>query len=303
MKQYNWAKNKIILPYESLSLGKGLIENKGRLSLSGAQEKYSAILDNGNFRLTEEGERGTFILKPKLTGFNYREFSPANEHLTMQIAAQVYNIQTAENAICYTQNGEQVYITKRYDIDNNGNKIQQEDFASLAGISRATHGNNYKYDALNYVDLARIIQKYIPAWRIELIKFFDLMLFNFVFANGDAHIKNFSVLKTSRGDYRLSPAYDLINTLIHIPDSYIFALEKGLYPGWHWKKGGSGTDFFKFGTMIGLNPKIARMEIDRFCSEYSLIDKLINDSSLSDKLKEYYTTIYQTRINSYLKCR
>lgn len=248
----SWKKASRILPYESLSSGSGLVENKGRLSLSGAQEKYSAVLDNGVFRLTKEGEQGTYILKPKLTDFDFREFSPANEHLTMQIASQVYKIQTAENMVCHTRNGEPVYVTKRYDVGLDGKKIPQEDFASLAGITRDTHGNNYKYSALNYVDLAQIIKKYIPAWRIELVKFFDLMLFNFVFANGDAHIKNFSVLQTARGDYRLTPAYDLINTLIHIPTGEIFALEKGLFPGWNKEFGVSGSDFLKFGKMIGL---------------------------------------------------
>lgn len=297
----SWKKASRILPYESLSSGSGLVENKGRLSLSGAQEKYSAVLDNGVFRLTKEGEQGTYILKPKLTDFDFREYSPANEHLTMQIASQVYKIQTAENMVCHTRNGEPVYVTKRYDVGLDGKKIPQEDFASLAGITRDTHGNNYKYSALNYVDLAKIIKKYIPAWRIELVKFFDLMLFNFVFANGDAHIKNFSVLQTARGDYRLTPAYDLINTLIHIPTGEIFALEKGLFPGWNKEFGVSGSDFLKFGKMIGLEENVVKRELDRFCAEYSATDQLIEQSFLSDELKERYTMIYRTKINSYLK--
>ena len=291
-----------MLPYVSLSSGEGLAENKGHISLSGAQEKYSAVIDDGVFRLTEKGERGTYILKPKLTGFDNREYSPANENLTMQIAAQVYGIQTAENAVCFTKNGEQVYVTKRYDVKNDGSRLQQEDLASLAGITKETHGENYKYNALDYVGLAEIIKKYIPAWRIELVRYFDLILFNFVFANGDAHIKNFSVLQTSRGDYRLAPAYDLINTLLHIPDGHIFALDKGLYPGWNRESGVSGSDFQVFGEIIGLEKTIVRSEIDRFCADYSETERLIDNSFLSDKLKEDYRKIFHTRINSYLKC-
>ena len=290
-----------MLPYESLSSGEGLAENKGHISLSGAQEKYSAIIDNGVFRLTRIDERGTYILKPKLAGFDNREYSPANENLTMQIAAQVYGIQTAENAVCFTENGEQVYVTKRYDVKNDGTRLQQEDFASLAGITKETHGDNYKYNALDYVGIAEIIKKYIPAWRIELVRFFDLMLFNFVFANGDAHIKNFSVLQTSRGDYRLAPAYDLINTLLHIPDGHIFALEKGLYPGWNRELGVSGSDFQVFGERIGLDNKIVKSEIDRFCADYPETERLIDNSFLSDRLKEHYRIIFHTRINSFLK--
>ena len=290
-----------ILPYDSFSTSEEGFKNKGHLSLSGAQEKYSAVIDRGVFRLTEEDERGTYIIKPRLTYFLNREYSPANENLTMQIASQVYGIQTAENAVCFCRNGEQVYVAKRYDVRSDGSRIQQEDFAALAGISKKTHGENFKYDALDYVDLASIIKKYIPAWQIELIRYFDLILFNFVFANGDAHVKNFSVLKTAMGDYRLSPAYDLINTLIHIPGGSIFALNKGLYPGWNRELGVSGKDFLEFAKRIGLDGRIAKKEIDRFCADYDHLDKLIQNSFLSEEFKEEYRQIYRTRINSFLK--
>jgi serine/threonine-protein kinase HipA len=290
-----------ILPYESLSSGPGLMENKGHLSLSGAQEKYSAVIDHGKFRLTNENERGTYILKPKLTGFENREYSPANENLTMQIAAQVYGIETAENAVCFTGNSEQVYVTRRFDIRADGSRLQQEDLASLAGITKQTHGGNYKYDALDYVDLGSLIRKYIPAWPVELVRYFDLILFNFVFANGDAHVKNFSVIQTSRGDYRLAPAYDLINTLFHIPGGTIFALNKGLYPGWNPEFGVSGADFLEFGKRIGLDHATAKKEIDRFCDDYPETDRLIQNSFLSEELKKEYRLIYRTRINSFLK--
>ena len=292
-----------ILPYDSLSSSIESIRNKGHLSLSGAQEKYSAVIDHGVFRLTEEHERGTYIIKPKLTYFLNRDFSPANENLTMQIASRVYGIQTAENAVCFTGNGEQVYVTKRYDVRNDGTRIQQEDLASLAGITNKTHGENYKYDALDYVDLAEIIKKYIPAWRIELVRYFDIILFNFVFANGDAHVKNFSVLQTPFDDYRLAPAYDLINTLIHIPDGSIFALNKGLYPGWNRNIGVYGSDFLEFAKRIGLDERIAKEEIDRFCADYDETERLIQNSFLSEDLKLEYRQIYHTRINSFLKIK
>lgn len=290
-----------ILPYDTLSSKTTQTSGRGHISLSGAQIKYSAVIDNGVFRLTEPDEQGSYILKPILSDWENREFSPANENLTMQIASQVYGIQTAENAVCFTRNGEQVYVTKRFDVKPDGTKIQQEDFASLAGITKERHGGDYKYNALNYTDLANIIKKYIPAWRIELIKYFDLILFNFVFANGDAHIKNFSVLQTPQGDYRLSPAYDLINSSIHIYSDSIFALQKGLFPEWNREMGADGRDFRKFGEIIGLNESTILKEIDRFCMIYDKTEELIEQSLFNEKLKKEYRTIYHTRINSYLK--
>ena len=59
---------------------------------------------------------------------------------------------------------------------------------------------------------------------VEIEKYFSLVVFNFLFSNGDAHLKNYSLLESSIGDYLLSPAYDLINTKLHVDDSD-FALD------------------------------------------------------------------------------
>ena len=291
-----------ILPYKSLSSGEELTNNQGHLSLSGAQKKYGAVIDGGVFRLTTPDEQGTYILKPKLSNFENRDFSPANEHLTMQIASQVFGIRTADNGLCFTGDGEQVYVTRRFDVLADGSKLQQEDLASLGGISKYTHGPNYKYDALDYVDLAGIIRKYIPAWKIELVKYFDLVLFNTAFCNGDAHVKNFSIIQTTQGDYMLSPAYDLINTQLHFPSDPIFALKKGLYPGWNPEFGVSGNDFLKFGKAIGLEESIARTELERFCADYREIDRLVGNSFLSDALKDTYLELYHGRLKYCLRC-
>lgn len=299
----NGKKVSHILPYETLSARKEQTSGRGHLSLSGAQTKYSAVIDNGEFRLAEDYEQGTYILKPILSDWENREYSPANENLTMQIASQVYGIQTAENAVCFTKNGEQVYVTKRYDVNPDGTKIQQEDFASLAGLNRYNSGDDYKYNALNYVDIANIIKRFIPAWRIELVKYFDLILFNFVFSNGDAHIKNFSVIQTPQGDYKLAPAYDLINTSMHIYYDSIFALQKGLYEGWNREMGADGKDFIHFGKLIGLEEATISKEMDKFCNIYDKTQELIDNSFLSDELKKQYRISYQTRVNSFLKIR
>ena len=71
------------------------MHNQERISLSGVQPKYSMVVRDGRLRLTEEGEQGRYILKPKLSDFRNRLYSAANENLTMQIAAQVFGIETA----------------------------------------------------------------------------------------------------------------------------------------------------------------------------------------------------------------
>ena len=53
-------------------------------------------------------------------------------------------------------------------------------------------------------------------------------MFNFITLNDDAHLKNFSLINLG-GEYRLTPAYDLMNTSLHLYEPRIFALDKGLF--------------------------------------------------------------------------
>ena len=201
-----------------------------QLSVSGVQEKLSAIVSEGQIILTPAGERGRYIIKPApaYKHLRFRDQIPANEHLTMQIAWQVYKIPTAENGLVFFRNGEIAYITKRFDYDADGNKIKQEDFASLARKSIATHGSNFKYTG-SYEDAAALLKGHVSAWQVQMSRFFELVVFNYLFANGDAHLKNFSLQQTPNGDYLLALAYNLLNTSLHVQDGD-FALLEGLIP-------------------------------------------------------------------------
>ena len=121
------------------------LHNQERISLSGVQPKYSMIVRNGKLALTQKGEQGHYILKPKLSDFRNRIYSSANENLTMQIASQVFGIETAANGLCFFKGGEPAYITKRFDVKPDGTKRRKEDFASLAGLTTQNGGKNYKY--------------------------------------------------------------------------------------------------------------------------------------------------------------
>ncbi len=126
-------------------------------------------------------------------------------------------------------------------------------------------------------------------------------MFNFLFSNGDAHLKNFSILETKDGDFRLAPAYDLLDTRIHIDDTE-FALDKGLFKEENPRnlKAGTrviGATFQAFGTKIGLPPKTVDRELTFFTTKHLKIEELINNSFLSDKTKKTYLSHYQSRRN------
>lgn len=268
-------------------------QNQTHISISGFQEKYSLILEGNELRLTNENESGQYILKPLSDLPKNSEFAPANEHLTMQIAKQIFKIETAENALIFFKDGSPAYITKRFDYNAVGEKLAVEDFASLLGKSPAKDGEQYKYEG-NYLQLFDAIKKYVPAWKVEAPKLFTLVVFNYLFSNGDAHLKNFSLIETQQGDFKLSPAYDLLNTKIHIDDSD-FALKEGLLPK-AISKGKVIDQLFVLGEKAGMTEKSIVKVIQNLTSKEEEVKDLISKSYLSEKLKRNYLQSYQRRL-------
>lgn len=302
---FNGKKVNHVLPYEqpqqSEEVAEQFIENRKRISISGAQEKLSFILEKKVLRLTKEGEQGTYILKPIPRDLKKVDQVPANEHLTMQIARQVYGLNTAENAMIFFRNGTPAYITRRFDVKESGSKWGNEDFATLAGKTKDNAGANYKYE-YSYEEAGQLIQKYVPAWRIEIEKFFSIVVFNFLLSNGDAHLKNFSLLESSHGDYLLSPAYDLINTKLHVDDSD-FALDKGLFAdnfkSDQYKKSGQPgkSDFAEFAKRIGVTNSRFEKLLNPFLEKQQYLETLVSRSFLTDANKRGYLHMYNTKRN------
>lgn len=294
-----------ILPYETPQQSEAVatlfVENRKRISISGVQEKLSLVLERNKLRLTKEGEQGTYLLKPIPRDLKKVKQVPANEHLTMQIARQVYGINTAENALIFFQDGTPAYITKRFDMKEDGSKWGKEDFATLAGKTNDSAGPNFKY-TYSYEEIGLLIQKYVPAWRVEIEKYFSLVVFNYLYSNGDAHLKNFSLLETHSVDYILSPAYDLINTRLHVDDSD-FALDKGLFADdfkstTYQKQNHPGkADFIEFGSRISIAPTRIEKLLQPFLERQPLMETLLQRSFLDDASKRAYQLLYNTKRN------
>ncbi len=303
-KVFNGKKVYHILPYDSPTSNEAtdelFEENRKRISISGVQEKFSVLLEKNKLRLINEGEQGTYILKP-IPGAGKRAGQmPANEHLTMQIARQVYGIETAENALIFFKNGAPAYITKRFDVKEDtrpghfgSSKRAQDDFASLAGRTPQTHGEHYKYLG-NYLELFELMKAHLPAYKSEAPKLFKLLMFNYLFSNGDAHFKNFSLLETPMGDYRLSPAYDLLNSRIHIEDKD-FALDDGLLPE-NMSQGKVSQQFFILAEHAGLSEKQVNDLFQLLTSGTEKVEAMITASFLDESAKRNYWQVYQTKI-------
>jgi serine/threonine-protein kinase HipA len=273
-------------------------EKRKTISISGAQEKYSLRLEKNELRLTSS--KGTHILKPIPTErFERIEDMPANEHVTMQIATQIFGVKTAACGMIFFTDGSPAYITRRFDYQRDGTKYQIEDFATLMGKSPEREGNDFKYNA-SYLDIARLMTRYVPAATVELINFFRLIVFNYLFANGDAHLKNFSLMESTQGDYLLAPAYDLICTALHIDDANL-ALHGGLYDGdmneppfQHY---GFYTreSFLLFAKKIGVQISLASKILDDSINSIPSGKEMINRSFLGEEAKTKYIEIIAER--------
>ncbi len=294
---FNGNKVNHILPYNSLQSNQNgddsFEDNATRISISGVQEKFSLIQLKNKIRLTKEGEQGTHIFKPIPNGSKNADQMPANEHLTMQIAQKVFGIETAENALIFFGNGDPAYITKRFDVVTGGLKLAQEDFASLAGKSPQTHGADYKYLG-SYWDLFELMRENLPSYKVESLKLFKLLVFNYLFSNGDAHLKNFSIIETPLGDFKLSPAYDLLNSRIHIEDKD-FALNEGLIPA-RMGQGNVAKQFQLLADYAGIQEKQMNAILALMVSKTENVKNLIDASFLKDGIKRNYLQTYQLKL-------
>jgi serine/threonine-protein kinase HipA len=287
-------------PEKDEKVREAFIENRKRLSISGVQVKLSLTLDKNKLRLTTGGERGHYILKPIPTDLLKVEELPANEHLTMQIAQQVFAINTAANGMIFFNDGPPAYITKRFDYKVDGTKRSMEDFATLAGKTKNTAGNDFKYDS-SCEDLFILLRRFSGPYRVEAQKLFRLVVFNYAFSNGDAHLKNFSLLETDSGDSILSPAYDLVCSRIHASDSDI-AFKHGLFADDFETESYKANafyaydDFYVLGLKAGIPAAVVKQEINQFVMKAEEVKEIINRSFLSEAVKKLYVEEFKNKL-------
>jgi Uncharacterized protein related to capsule biosynthesis enzymes len=186
----------------------------GKMSISGVQEKVSLKLSEDRTTLEVAQPGGRYILKPEPNGY---PALPQNEHLTMCLTSLV-DIETPPFGLIRLRDGELSYIIKRFDRLEDGGKLAVEDFCQL---SERPLREKYNGSAEQCVKLLR---KYATEPPIEYVRLFKLLLFAWWTGNGDLHLKNISLITSPEGLCKLSPAYDLVNSKVAIPEDDFMAL-------------------------------------------------------------------------------
>ena len=94
----------------------------------------------------------------------------------------------------------------------------------------------------------------------DLLKLWDICVFNYLIGNTDNHIKNLSLLYSEDlKSVRLAPAYDIVSTIIYKSSTEKMALS---IDGICNINEITRTSFEKAASQVGIGPKMAMMRFD-----------------------------------------
>ncbi len=256
-----------------------------RVSVPGVQPKLSLHLERGTknstSRLTLVGMSGNYILKPPAPQWKNL---PEAEHFCMLLARKC-KINVAEFGLIPLKSGELAYITRRMDRNKN-NMLHMEDFCQI--LNKMT---SQKYNG-SMEQIGKALRNYSFVPGLDVIRFFELAVFSYLTGNSDMHLKNFSLLQNEKGNWELSPAYDLVPVKIILPqDTDELALTL------NGKRNRiKRIDFEIFGATLKLNDVQIRKTIQRITDslEKSLPEAL-QESFLPDEMQLAITTLITER--------
>jgi serine/threonine-protein kinase HipA len=253
--------------------------------VTGVQPKLSlhlASVGQSNLakRFTIVGMWGGYILKPASP--HYPEL-PEVEDLTMHLAS-IAKIKVVPHSLIRLNSGNLAYITKRIDRKEK-EKLHMEDMCQLT--ERLTED---KYLG-SHEQVAKTILRYSANPGLDMVNFFELVLFSFLTGNADMHLKNFSLIhQTSIGPI-FSPAYDLVATVLVNPaDDEDLALTLN-----GRKKKINRNDFISAFTTLGLDEKQQENIFKKMEKAKKSWIEFIDISFLSKELKTVYKNLLQHR--------
>ena len=226
------------LPYtrENLTdLAKQVI--RSQTTLTGVQAKLSLDINKGGRnetdRFTIVGLWGRYILKPQTDRFAHL---PELEDLTMHLA-ELSKMQVVPHSLIRFADGELCYITRRIDRTATGDKLPMEDMCQLT--ERLTE---HKYKG-SYEQIAKAIQRFSSVPKLDMVNYWEQVVFSWITGNADMHLKNFSL-------------YSLGNLLIR---SFVLMLGQSLRKLAHILH----REFIACGCTVNAAGYIAQLPIDK----------------------------------------
>ena len=254
-------------------------------SISGAQRKGMFNLDTSKGILQSTAKNSEYILKPD---GDYPEL-PENEHITMAIARRV-GFKTPPFVLLKLEDKGHIFAIKRFDrakIEGKMIKYLQED---MGQITQTPSSDKYESSCEK---VAKSILQVSSTAVVDLAEFFERLIFCFITANADMHLKNWSMLElpTMKNLFGLSPIYDFLNTRLAIPKETI---DIGLpIKG---KSRNLQLSYFKsFAKDAGIEERIMNYILEKARSWKAVADELIPHSLLKEESKSRYLELLEER--------
>ena len=192
-----------------------------KFSLAGVQLKFSARRNDRGLTIPAQGLGGDWIVKLPDQRF---AAVPENEYATMRWAGAA-GIAIPEVALVDVKDltglpeevlgiGGCAFVIRRFDRGPDGSRIHIEDFAQV--LNQPPAG---KYGTANFETIARILAATTTPDDVD--EFVRRLVFQVLAGNGDAHLKNWSLIYEDPRRPRLSPAYDLLCTVAYMPEDQL----------------------------------------------------------------------------------
>ena len=260
---------------------------RSQTTLTGVQAKLSLDINQGSknevVRFTIVGMLGRYILKPQTDRFAHL---PEVEDLTMHLA-ELAKIKVVPHSLVRFADGELCYITRRVDRTTKGDKLPMEDMCQLT--ERLTE---HKYKG-SYEQIAKAIQRYSSVPKLDMVNYWEQVVFSWITGNADMHLKNFSLNSTVPGCYTLTPAYDMLSTALVMPED----TEELTLTLNGKKRKIKKTDFVVSMLASGLEEKVIENIFAKFMKSKEKWFEFIDISFLPDEMKEAYKAIITEKLS------
>lgn len=219
-------------------------------SLAGIQMKFSMLEQDGRFHFGHADELGDWIIKTPSTR---HPKVPANEATAMWLAESV-GVEIPEIRLVPLSDlvalpginlpdEEVAYAIRRFDRQGE-QRIHAEDIAQV--LFRYPHE---KYDGPSYEQIGKLLREFTTDGLANTQAFARRLLVDILLANGDAHLKNWSLLYPDQHSPRLAPAYDIVTTLAYLPGDHRLALNLNGKKAWYHL---GTTDFRRWAEKTGV---------------------------------------------------
>lgn len=149
----------------------------------------------------------------------------------------------------------------------------------------------HKYKG-SYEQIAKAIQRFSSVSKLDMVNYWEQVVFSWITGNADMHLKNFSLYSKEQGKYVLTPAYDMLSTALVMPeDTEELALTLN-----GKKRKINKTDFVASMQFSGLEDKIIENIFNKFIKAKDKWFEFIDLSFLPDGMKESFKTIIAEKL-------